>query len=180
MTELAYLDELRAIADRLNELARRPVAIVPMQVLSGRSAFSFDEPAGACNAVGAGLQTLTRNTRPPLPDPRLIRQIIRQRQQRSRFFDGKLFADPAWDILLDLSAARAEYKRVSVTSLCIAAAVPPTTALRWIALLTEAGLLERIEDDTDHRRAFLTLTDRASDSMARLFLAMGSNAETAI
>jgi hypothetical protein len=40
-----------------------------------------------------------------------------------------LFADPGWDILLDLYAARQEGKQVSVSSLCIAAAVPPTTAL---------------------------------------------------
>ncbi len=59
-------------------------------------------------------------------------RIIRQRQLRARFFDGELFADPAWDMLLDLTAARVEARRVSVTSLCIASGVPPTTALRWI------------------------------------------------
>lgn len=119
---------------------------------------------------------LIRATRPPLPDPRLLRRIIRQRQLRARFFDGDLFADPAWDMLLDLTAARAEHKRVSVTSLCIASGVPPTTALRWIGQLTEAGLLQRIEDDTDRRRAFLTLTDRAADAMARYFVELGSAA----
>jgi DNA-binding MarR family transcriptional regulator len=117
-----------------------------------------------------------RTTRPPLPDPRLLRRIIRHRQLRARFFDGDLFADPAWDILLDLAAARAEHKRVSVTSLCIASGVPPTTALRWIGHMTEAGLLERIEDDTDRRRAFIVLTDRAADAMARYFAELGTSA----
>ena len=42
-----------------------------------------------------------------------MRRIIRQRQLRARFFDGDLFADPAWDMLLDLTAARIEMKRVS-------------------------------------------------------------------
>jgi DNA-binding MarR family transcriptional regulator len=111
-----------------------------------------------------------------LPDPRLLRRILRQRQLRARFFDGDLFADPAWDILLDLTAARAEHKRVSVTSLCIASGVPPTTALRWIGQMTEAGLLERIEDDTDRRRAFIALTDRAADGMARYFAELGNGA----
>ena len=110
-----------------------------------------------------------RTTRPPLPDPRLVRAIIRQRSSRLRYFPDDMFADPAWDMLLDLTAARAEHKRVSVTSLCIASGVPSTTALRWIALLTQAGLLERVEDDTDRRRAFVQLTDRASDAMARYF-----------
>ena len=56
---------------------------------------------------GDGTDRLVRATRPPLPDPRLVRRIIRQRQLRARFFEADLFADPAWDMLLDLTAARA-------------------------------------------------------------------------
>lgn len=115
----------------------------------------------------------SRAIRPPLPDPRLIRRIIQQRQLRARYFDGELFGDPAWDILLDLAAARVEHKRVSVTSLCIASNVPPTTALRWITMMVDSGLLERIEDDTDRRRAFVTLTEKASDAIARYFFEVG-------
>lgn len=122
------------------------------------------------------VERLADTPSPPLPDPRLVRQIIRQRQLRARFFDGELFADPAWDMLLDLTAARAEHQRVSVTSLCIASGVPPTTALRWIGQMTEAGLLQRIEDQTDRRRAFITLTDRAADVMARYFAQLGDQA----
>jgi hypothetical protein len=117
---------------------------------------------------------------PPLPDPRLVRRIIRQRHLRARFFDPALFADPAWDILLDLTAARAEHKRVSVTSLCIASGVPPTTALRWIGQLTAAGLLERIDDETDRRRTFLALSDSAADAMARYFATLGRGAAWAV
>ena len=47
--------------------------------------------------------------------------------------------------------------------------MPATTALRWISVLIEAGLAERIEDDTDRRRAFIVLTDRGADTMARYF-----------
>ena len=104
-----------------------------------------------------------------MPDPRLVRRFIKERELRTKFFDNELFADPAWDMLLDLTAARAEHHRVSVTSLCIASAVPATTALRWISVLIEAGLAERIEDDTDRRRAFIVLTDRGADTMARYF-----------
>ena len=113
---------------------------------------------------------------PALPDPQVVRQIIRQRQLRARFFDAALFADPAWDILLDLTAALAEGKQVSVTSLCIASGVPPTTALRWIAQMTEAGLLERVEDETDRRRAFITLSLSATGAMARYFAELGRDA----
>lgn len=110
-----------------------------------------------------------RRPRPPLPDPRLVKRIIRDRRQRSKYFDEELFADPAWDILLDLTAARAEHRRVSVSSLCIAAGVPPTTALRWISQMVESGLLERTQDQEDKRRAFIALTDQTADAMARYF-----------
>ncbi len=119
---------------------------------------------------------LLRASRPPLPDPRLVRRIIRQRQLRARFFEGDLFGDPAWDMLLDLTAARAEHARVSVTSLCIASGVPPTTALRWIGQMNDAGLFQRVEDETDRRRAFVALTDKAADAMARYFAELGAGA----
>jgi hypothetical protein len=109
------------------------------------AAFRFESPVPAY-AGPVDDEPLVRAPRPPLPDPRLVRTIIRQRQMRTRFFDAQLFADPAWDILLDLTAARAERTRVSVTSLCIASGVPPTTALRWIGQMTQAGLLERVVD----------------------------------
>ncbi|WP_337191223.1 winged helix DNA-binding protein [Parapontixanthobacter aurantiacus] len=104
-----------------------------------------------------------------LPSPGLIRRVIRQRQERSALFEADLFADPAWDMLLDLAAAHAEGQRVSVTSLCIASGVPTTTALRWIAQLTAKGLVEKVQDAIDRRRAFVRLTDRSIAAIARYF-----------
>ncbi len=143
------------------------------------SAFRFDGSEDEAR-LDDGTDRLVRAARPPLPDPRLVRKIIRQRQLRARFFEGDLFADPAWDMLLDLTAARAEHVRVSVTSLCIASGVPPTTALRWIGQMTDAGLLQRVDDEADRRRAFITLTDKAADAMARYFAELGSSAATLV
>ncbi|WP_299191607.1 MarR family transcriptional regulator [uncultured Erythrobacter sp.] len=109
------------------------------------------------------------DARPPLPDPRHVRQIISGRQARAKFFDEELFADPAWDMLLDLTAAHAEHQRVSVTSLCIAAAVPATTALRWIKQLVDSGVFVRVADSTDRRRAFIGLSEQSTEAMARYF-----------
>ena len=98
-----------------------------------------------------------------------IRAIIRARRLRDRYFGGGLFADPAWDMLLDLMAARLERRRVAVSSLCIAAAVPPTTALRWIRTLCDQGLLVRAADAEDGRRVFIELSeDTAADLEALL------------
>jgi len=185
LRELAEEDRLMLLrlTEQVAQIAERIDRLSPEAPSSGleepdpMSAFRFEaRKRDFANEVDNDGERLARAVRPPLPDPRLLRRIIRQRQLRARFFDGDLFADPAWDMLLDLAAARAEHKRVSVTSLCIASGVPPTTALRWIGQLTESGLLQRIEDDTDRRRAFITLTDRAADPMARYFAELGTGA----
>jgi DNA-binding MarR family transcriptional regulator len=105
----------------------------------------------------------------PTVSSRDVRQVIRQRRLRDELFDSELFADPAWDMLLDLYAARLDRARVSVSSLCIAAAVPATTALRWIKTLTETGLFERKADQHDARRIFVQLSDGATTAMHRYF-----------
>jgi hypothetical protein len=94
-----------------------------------------------------------------------IRAVIRSRRLRAQYFADGLFADPAWDMLLDLFAARLEQRRVSVSSLCIAAAVPPTTALRWIGTMHEEGLFERQADPTDRRRAYIALSEKGVEGM---------------
>jgi DNA-binding MarR family transcriptional regulator len=101
-----------------------------------------------------------------------LRQAIRSRRLRAQFFDASLLEDPAWDMLLDLYTAEIERSQVSVSSLCIAAAVAPTTALRWIAKMTEAGLLERHPDPFDRRRAFMALSNTARDAMRGYFAAI--------
>ncbi|MES2336945.1 MAG: winged helix DNA-binding protein [Pseudomonadota bacterium] len=105
-------------------------------------------------------------------DPGEVRDVIRARRMRAAHFAGDLFADPAWDMLLDLFAAELEHRRVSVSSLCIAAAVPGTTALRWIGSMVEAGLFERYADPHDRRRAYISLSATARDGMQRYFHAV--------
>jgi hypothetical protein len=172
---LRLTEQVGQIAQRLEKLEGPVRDFSPGD---GDSAFRFESPRStfAGGDGDDGSARLVRASRPPLPDPRLVRRIIRQRQLRARFFDGDLFGDPAWDMLLDLTAARAEHTRVSVTSLCIASGVPPTTALRWIGQMTDAGLLERVEDETDRRRAFIALTEKAADGMARYFAELGTQA----
>ena len=98
-------------------------------------------------------------------NPARIRAHIKARRQRDRFFPDDLFADPAWDMLLDLSAARMEGQRVSVSSLCIAAAVPTTTALRWIKTLVDRGIFIRESDPADARRAFIAMAPATAIAM---------------
>lgn len=141
--------------------------------VGGESIFRFKESdIGFWGAQKDRSKRLIASANPPLPDPRLVRRLIHRRRSREQFFDNSIFADPAWDMLLDLTAARAEHVRVSVTSLCIASGVPPSTALRWIGQLIEAGLFQRIEDDADRRRIFVELTDKAAVAISRYFASL--------
>lgn len=106
----------------------------------------------------------------------VVRSIIRARRLRDQFIPGNLFADPAWDILLDLLQAEIIQHRVPVSSLCIASAVPATTALRWIRTMTEQNMLLRREDPHDARRVFIELAPPTSAAVRRYFEKVGSPA----
>lgn len=98
-----------------------------------------------------------------------IRALLRARHKRAQFFGPNLFGDPAWDILLELLAARLEGRQISVSSLCVAAAVPPTTALRWIRSMTDGGLLVRTADEDDGRRVYVKLSEHATSRLEDYF-----------
>jgi DNA-binding MarR family transcriptional regulator len=102
-----------------------------------------------------------------------VRSVIRARRLRGRFFEEDLFADPAWDMLLDLLQAEIAQLRVPVSSLCIAAAVPATTALRWLKTMTDKGIFVRRADPHDGRRVFVELSRDASVAMRRYFAEVG-------
>lgn len=103
----------------------------------------------------------------------MVRTVIRARRLRSRYFDDEMFADPAWDMLLDLLQAELAQHRVPVSSLCIAAAVPATTALRWLKTMTQQGMFVRRADPHDGRRVFVELAPQASQSLRRYFADAG-------
>ncbi len=86
------------------------------------------------------------------------RQIYAERRRRHKFLPADLFGEPTWDIVLDLYIAAREGRRVPTTSSCIGAHVPPTTALRWLRILEQRGLVEREDDGRDGRRTFVCLT----------------------
>jgi len=101
--------------------------------------------------------------------------VIRARRLRSHYFREELFADPAWDMLLDLLQAEIAQLRVPVSSLCIAAAVPATTALRWLKTMVSQGLFVRRSDPHDGRRVFVELAPEASRAMRRYFAEIGQS-----
>jgi predicted transcriptional regulator len=118
------------------------------------------------------LEPMAGTDLPPLSAD-TVRNVIRARRLRARFFPEELFADPAWDMLLDLLQAEIAQLRVPVSSLCIAAAVPATTALRWLKTLVSQGLFVRRADPHDGRRVFVELAPEASQALRRYFAEVG-------
>ena len=140
-------ERIAALLRAANGGGRRELGAAPLVREDAGPAYQAEPPAeGQAPAAG---------------DAEALRRAIRSRRLRDEFFMPGLFADPAWDMLLDLYAAEGEDHPVSVSSLCIAAAVAPTTALRWIQRMQEDGLLERRPDENDRRRAFMALTEVA-------------------
>ena len=118
------------------------------------------------DALGNALDTIRRRTGEiELAPAQFAKRLIRNRRRRDSVFDSALFADPGWDMLLDLFIAGEEGRHISVSSLCIAAAVPPTTALRWIGLMEDAGHFLRAADPSDQRRIHIELAPATRQTM---------------
>jgi len=147
-------EEVARIAATLARLSGTPV--------SGKAGLNAPAPVSSTDPV-------------PNVSAEVVRAAIRARRLREQFFHGDLFADPAWDMLLDLLAAEIAQHRVPVSSLCIAASVPATTALRWMTKMTDEGLFLRRSDPHDGRRVFVELAPHASEAMRRYFGALHGN-----
>lgn len=94
-----------------------------------------------------------------------IKDLQKQRMRRTEIIKSPLFSDPAWDILLDLMAARLSNQTVSVSSACAAAQVPFSTGLRYVNRLVKADLATRYNDPNDRRRDLLKLSDQGFKMM---------------
>jgi DNA-binding MarR family transcriptional regulator len=102
-----------------------------------------------------------------------VRTLIKARRSRSNFLPADLFADPAWDILLALYAAKLSQRKLSVTSVCAATVVRQSTALRWLTALENMGLIIRSADPLDGRRYFVELSISCAASMDAYFGSLG-------
>ena len=163
---------LRRLADEVTRIARALASLSSSSATPARPGDLTSALQAQLNDVQFGFAAEPSSLRNEImPEAADIRAMLRLRRLRDNFFDPVLFADPAWDMLLDLMAARLEGDQVAVSSLCIAAAVPPTTALRWIKAMTDHHLFERHADPTDGRRIFIRLSDSATSGMARYFAA---------
>jgi DNA-binding MarR family transcriptional regulator len=98
-------------------------------------------------------------------EARAVAQIIEARRQRTTVFSENLFADPAWDVMLELYLAELEGRSVATSQLGHSANIPLTTLLRWIEKLEGDGWVRRMPDPTDDRRVFVEISTRGLETM---------------
>lgn len=100
-----------------------------------------------------------------------VRREIRRRAERSKFFPAEIFGEPAWNILLDLYLSASFDRPVTVSNACDASSVPHSTAIRWIDMLVDLGMIERQQSELDQRVIFLRLTSTAEKKLISYFAA---------
>lgn len=149
-------DALASLAEGLQRMRSAP-GLEPIT----RSVSATDASAGACPVSAADLAVAAR-------------RYLKLRRQRDELCPG-LFEDPAWDILLDLYAAKVEARIIYVTSACIAASVPPTTALRMISRLVDLQWISQSADRVDGRRKVVAITSSGENVVKRFLCSLVGN-----
>jgi len=96
----------------------------------------------------------------------MLTKLQHLRQAQRSIGDPSLAESAALDMLLDLLSAELAKDDVTVTSLCAAAGVSQTTALRRLEDLEQAQFLIRQPDKKDRRRIFVTLTPAGRERVA--------------
>jgi hypothetical protein len=69
----------------------------------------------------------------------LAAAILDFRRTRLEILPPDLFAEPAWDLLLELFLADAEGRRLTARQVCERSNIPPTVMARWLKHLSQNG-----------------------------------------
>lgn len=97
-----------------------------------------------------------------------VLSILFLRRARRTVFGEDLFSDPAWDILLELYAAKLGRRRLSLSELARAIETPPSTTGRWIAALEDRRLISSAIDPANPSRIEIKLTTEGASKMQHL------------
>lgn len=105
----------------------------------------------------------------------LAAMLIRLRQERAKHYPELKFADPAWDIMLDIFVAAARGKQLSVGDLAVGSDLPTSTALRWSDYLVKQGVVDNVDDPNDKRRKLVSMNCTQLYRISALLLRMAES-----
>lgn len=98
-----------------------------------------------------------RQKKNALAAAKAIRANLVDREQQVAFLPS---CNPGWRILVELYIAQGEGKPLSISDAGHVSGIPIATALRWLTLLQEHDMLERLPDVRDRRRYWLSLSPK--------------------
>lgn len=109
-----------------------------------------------------------------LDDPQLLSsaaaELYRMRRATDAVLPDSLMGEPVWDMLLLLYLERPA--RLSMAAIGRCSGVPLSTALRWMRLLENGGLVQQREDACDGRITLVCLTQQGDLIVERSLKAM--------
>jgi DNA-binding MarR family transcriptional regulator len=91
--------------------------------------------------------------------------ILNGRRMRREHFHPGIFGEPGWDILLGLYITDTCGERQTVGKLAEWLTTPPTTVMRWVAVLEREQVVRRSPHPTDRRIMFIEITDKGRSSL---------------
>lgn len=108
----------------------------------------------------------------PETKERLVGQLLHARSIRSDHLPGKLFSDPAWDMLLHLFAAHLGRRSLSEAALFSSSGISAATGERWLIAFSLESLIERSKGAVQQAQPCVALSEKGRRSMDDYFRSM--------
>lgn len=91
---------------------------------------------------------------------------------KSRILDtgNGLFANSCWNMCLDIYICDLKDQRVTVSAIAHSSGIPMTTAMRYINVMVEQGLLTKTPNSADNRMIFVSVSTDCSEKIEQLLL----------
>lgn len=97
--------------------------------------------------------------------------ILNLRRVRSEMLPPELFAEPGWDLLLELFVADAHGHRLTAREVSNRADIPPSVLSRWLIHLTQIGFI--VGDGDGNLDDLLTLSGKALSAIEGFMIGAG-------
>ncbi len=79
-----------------------------------------------------------------------------------------LFADSCWNMCLDTYICDLRGQKITVSSIAHSSGIPMTTAMRYINVMAEEGLLEKSPNPSDNRMVFISTSETCKDKISTI------------
>lgn len=126
------------------------------------------DPHGTCPKAGTDGETFSDRSLADDTRADTAKRLYAERQRRLSYFSNRpMFTDASWDILLCLFIGGAEARPAFLGELSSAANCAPSTALRWLYVLAEEGLVNIVKHSEHLPEIGVALSTHGRATMSR-------------